>query len=108
MKEKKCPNCGKELEKVMVSVEGAKNKILSYQCDNCDYVDNDPVSSKKVIDELRRKRLAVDMKQKVIKLSQGRLGVYFNKDIIRCLDLKGGEDIYISVPDKKHIVLKIE
>lgn len=108
MKQKKCPICGSKLERVMVSVDGARSKIESYQCNECDYVDFQKESSDRVIKELREKRLALEMKQKVIKLSQGRLGLYLNKNIIRCLGLKGGENIYVSVPDKKHIVVKIE
>jgi len=105
---KKCPHCDSELKNIMVSVEGARNKILSEQCVKCGYFQYEPKSSVKVIEELKEKRLALDIKQKVIKLSQGRLGLYLNKDVIRCLNLKGGENIYISVPDKKHIVVKIE
>jgi hypothetical protein len=48
------------------------------------------------------------IKQKVIKLSQDRLGMYFNRDIVRTLDLKPGEDIYVSVPNKKQFVVDVE
>ena len=33
--------------------------------------------------------------------------MYFNKNVVESLELKAGEDIYVSVPDKDHIVLKI-
>ena len=45
--------------------------------------------------------------QKIIKLSKDRLGMYFNKNIVESLGLKSGEEIQISVPDKKHIMLTI-
>ena len=48
------------------------------------------------------------MKQKIVKISQDRLGVYFNNNIIRSLDLKKGEEIYVSVPDKRHIILELK
>jgi hypothetical protein len=49
----------------------------------------------------------LNIKQKIVKLSQDRLGIYFNKNVVRSLHLKKGEDIFVSVPDKKHIVLEI-
>jgi transposase-like protein len=99
-----CPNCKSELRKVLVSISGAKNKAVSYQCPNCDYYEFEQSSSKKVVAELRS---ALQIKQKIVKLSQDRLGMYINKDIARCLDLKGGEEILVSLPDKKHIVIEI-
>jgi hypothetical protein len=100
----KCPNCKSELRKVLVAVNGAKNKAVSYQCPNCDYYEFEQTSSKKVVEELRS---ALQIKQKIVKLSQDRLGMYINKDIARCLELKGGEEILVSLPDKKHIVIEI-
>ena len=47
------------------------------------------------------------IKQKIVKLSQDRLGMYFNNHIVRSLNLKKGEEIYASVPDKKHIILEL-
>lgn len=32
--------------------------------------------------------------------------MYFNRHVAESLDLKAGEEIQISVPDKEHIVLK--
>jgi len=32
--------------------------------------------------------------------------MYFNKNIVESLELKAGEEVYVSVPDKGHIVLK--
>jgi len=101
----KCPKCDSNLKKVEVSVHGAKNKATCYQCSKCDYFEFEPESSKKVVEELRETPLKI--KQKIVKLSQDRLGMYFNNHIIRSLDLKKGEHIYVSVPDKKHIVLEL-
>ena len=101
----KCPKCESNLKKVEVGVHGAKQKAISYQCPNCDYFEFEPASSKKVVEELRESPLKI--KQKIVKLSQDRLGMYFNNNIVRSLDLKKGKDIYASIPDKKHIVLEI-
>ena len=102
----KCPNCSGNLKKVEVNVAGAKAKAISYQCTKCDYFEFESNSSKKVIEELRESPLKI--KQKLVKLSQDRLGIYFNSHIVRSLGLKKGEDIYISVPDKKHILIELK
>ncbi len=101
----KCPKCEDNLRKIEVNVAGAKSKAVSYQCLNCDYFEFEPLSSKKVVEELREAPLKI--KQKIIKLSQDRLGMYINKDVARSLNLKGGEEVYVSVPDKKHLVVDI-
>jgi len=93
------------LRKVDVSVAGAKSKAVSYQCPKCDYFEFEPASAKKVIEEVREAPLKI--KQKIIKLSQDRLGIYFNSNVVRSLNLKKGEEVYVSVPDKKHILLEI-
>jgi len=100
-----CPKCDSVLKKVDVKVAGAKNKVTSYQCQKCDYFEFEQSSAKNVIDELRETPLKI--KQKIIKLSQDRLGVYFNSNVIRSLNLKKGEEVYVSVPDSKHIVLEL-
>ena len=102
----KCPKCSSNLKKIEVNVEGAKSKATSYQCTKCDYFEFEPQSSQKVIEELRETPLKI--KQKVIKLSQDRLGIYFNSNVVRSLGLKKGEDIYVSVPDKKHILIEFD
>lgn len=101
----KCPKCNSNLRKVKVSVHGAENKAVSYQCPRCDYFEFEPMSSKKVIEELRETPLKI--KQKIVKLSKDRLGIYFNSNVIRSLDLKKGEYLYVSVPDKEHILLEL-
>ena len=45
----KCQNCDSDLKKVNVKVYRAKNKIVSYQCTDCDYFEFDPISIKKLI-----------------------------------------------------------
>lgn len=101
-----CPKCKTTLKKVQVKVHGASNKAISYQCPKCDYFEFEPESSRKVVEELRETPLKI--KQKIVKLSQDRLGIYFNNHVVRSLNIKKGEDIYVSVPDKKHILLGLE
>lgn len=101
----KCPECDSRMRKVEVGIHGAESKAVSYQCSNCDYFEFEPMSSKKVVEELREAPLKI--KQKIIKLSGKRLGMYFANDVVRSLDLKKGANVYVSVPDKKHIVLEL-
>lgn len=108
MRYMKCPNCNSEMYKVDVSVEGATEKALSYQCKKCDYVEFDKESANKVILELKAKETPLKIKQKIVKISKDRLGTYFNQNIVRSLDLKPGEEVYVSVPDKKHIIISRE
>ena len=100
-----CPRCQSLLRQVDVSVHGARVKALSYQCPKCDYFSFEPESSKKVLEEL--KDTALKIKQKVVKLSGERLGVYLNSHIVRSLNIKKGDEVYVSVPDKKHIVMEV-
>ena len=104
----KCPNCKKELKKVEVEVEGAESKAISHQCDDCGFAEFEKESAAKVLKELKLKESPLKIKQKIVKLSGDRLGLYFNKNVVRSLKLKAGEELYISVPDKKHIVLNLE
>ena len=53
------------------------------------------------------KEMPLAIKQKIIKLSHDRLGMYINRDIARSLNLKGGEEVFVSVPDKKHLVVNV-
>ena len=101
-----CPKCKSELKEVAVNVYGAKNKAVSYQCQKCDYFEFEQQSSKKVVEELNKSPLKI--KQKVVKLSGERLGIYLNSHIVRSLNLKKGESVYVSVPDSKHIMLELE
>ena len=103
----KCQKCSTKLRKVLVNVEEAERKILSFQCPKCDYFKFDDRSAKEVIKELQVKEAALRIKQKITKLSQDRLGIYLNKHIVESLNLKAGEEIYLSVPDYSHIILKV-
>ena len=105
---KKCPKCNHNMKKIKVEVEDAETKVNSYQCSSCGYFEFEKESSKKVIEELREKECTLNIKQKIIKLSKDRLGVYINSDIARCLDLKSGQNVFTSVPDKKTIVITIK
>ncbi len=102
----KCPKCASALRKVDVKVAGAKSKAVSYQCQKCDYFEFEPLSSMKVVEELRESPLKI--KQKIVKLSQDRLGIYLNSNVVRSLGLEKGEDVYVSVPDKNHIVVEVK
>lgn len=104
----KCPKCNQNLEKVSVEVEGANQKAVSYQCTNCEYVEFDQKSAAKVVQELKLKETPLKIKQKIVKLSGDRLGFYFNQNIVRSLDLKSGEEVFVSVPDSKHIVINLK
>jgi len=101
---KPCPKCKAALRRVEVTVHGAKAKALSFQCTNCDYFEFDADSGRNVVDELKS---PLKIRHKVVNISQDRLGIYFNNNIIRSLGLKKGEDVFISVPDKKHMVIEI-
>lgn len=101
----KCPHCMRMLRIVDVAVAGAQHKARSYQCPGCDYFVFEPASSRKVLAELRDTPLKI--RQKIVKLSKDRLGMYFNTHIIESLGLEKGESIYLSVPDKKHILIEL-
>ena len=49
----KCPKCNSILKKVSVKVQGAENKVISYQCPKCDYFEFEQPSSKRTIEEIR-------------------------------------------------------
>lgn len=104
----KCPKCKSNMKKVKVKIQDADSPVISYQCPECDYFDFEDKSMNKAIDEIKAKETALKIKQKVIKLSHDRLGMYFNRDVARSLNLKGGEDIYVSVPDKNHLVVHVQ
>ena len=103
----KCPKCNSNIRKVEIGVQGAEQKAISYQCSKCDYFEFEEKSAVKVVKELKTKETPLKIRQKIIKLSQDRLGMYFNKNIVESLELKAGEEIQVSVPDKGHIILKI-
>ena len=102
-----CQNCGNELKQINVKIQDADSLATSYQCSNCGYFDFEEKSINKVIDEIRSKEAPLKIKQKIIKLSHDRLGMYINRDVARSLNLKGGEEVYVSIPDKKHMKVEI-
>lgn len=105
----KCLKCKNQMKAIKVRIQDADSPALSYQCSNCGYFDFEEKSITKVIDELNKKEeSALKLKQKIIKLSHDRLGMYINKDVARSLNLKGGEEVYVSVPNKKKIVLNLQ
>ena len=104
----KCPKCNSKLKKVKVKIQDAEEPVTSYQCAKCDYFEFDTKSMSKAIQTIKVKETPLLIKQKVIKLSKDRLGMYFNRDIARSLELKAGNDVYVSVPDKEHILIRVE
>ena len=104
----KCPKCNSRMKLVKVNIQDAKTPVISYQCSNCGYFDFEDKSMSKAINEIKTKEAVLQIKQKIIKLSHNRLGMYINRDVARTLNLKGGEEVYVSVPDKKHVVLSFE
>lgn len=103
----RCPKCDSEFKKIKVKIEDADSPVTSYQCGKCGYFDFEDKSINKAINEIKAKEAPLKIKQKIIKLSHDRLGMYINRDVARSLNLKGGEEVYVSVPDKKHLVVDI-
>lgn len=103
----RCPKCDTKLKEVKVRIQDADSPVTSYQCGKCGYFDFEKKSISKAISEIKAKETPLMIKQKIIKLSRDRLGMYINRDVARCLDLKGGEEVYVSVPDKKHLVVNL-
>ncbi len=104
----KCPKCKEKMEESMVKVEGATKKIKSYQCE-CGYFKFDQKTGKAVVKEIESKsKSPLNIKQKVIKISHGRLGSYWDENVIRATGLKAGKILFVSVPDKKHILISLE
>ena|SRR3989338_8503777 len=102
----KCPQCGAGLKSVQVKVAGAKSKVSSSQCPKCGYFEFEPASSRKVLEELRESPLKIE--QKIVKLSGQRLGIYLNRHVVKSLNLRKGEYVFVSVPDRKHILIELE
>jgi hypothetical protein len=96
------------MKQVNVKIQDAKTPVISYQCSKCGNFDFENNSMNKAINEIKAKEMVLKIKQKIIKLSHDRLGMYINRDVVRALNLKGGEEVYVSVPDKKHVVLSFD
>ena len=103
----KCPKCSTQLKEIKVKIQEADSPVTSYQCGKCGYFDFESKSMEKAITEIKAKEAPLKIKQKIIKLSHDRLGMYINRDVARSLSLKGGEEVYVSVPDKKHLVVNL-
>ena len=103
----RCPKCDSNFKKIKVKIQDADSFVVSYQCDKCGYFDFEDKSINKAINEIKAKEAPLKIKQKIIKLSHDRLGMYINRDVARSLNLKGWEEVYVSVPDKKHLVVDI-
>ena len=107
MKYEKCPKCGHKIKAVEAKIQDAETPVTSYQCSNCGFFDFEQKSINKAIKEIKAKEAPLKIKQKIIKLSGNRLGMYLNKDVARSLNLKGGQEVYVSVPDKNHLVVDV-
>lgn len=103
-----CPQCHQNLKEIEVRIQDADSPVTSYQCGNCGYFDFEEKSMNRAITEIKTKDAVLKIKQRIIKLSQDRLGIYFNNNVVRSLGIRGGEEVYLSVPDRKHIVVELE
>lgn len=102
-----CKKCHKKMKEIKVNVEGAKLSSKAFECSKCGDLQFDRESGLKVVKELEKKKKScpLNIEQKITKLSYDRLGFYFNKDIVRCLDLKPGEKVHLTVLDKKNLLI---
>jgi len=103
-KQMDCTECGGKLRKVNVTVEGTRKKAVSYQCGSCDFFMFEKASAESVLKDLRETPLKI--RQRIIKLSKDRLGMYLNTNVVRSLNIQKGEEVYVSVPDSRHIVIE--
>ncbi|MBI2530154.1 MAG: hypothetical protein HYW05_03345 [Candidatus Diapherotrites archaeon] len=103
----KCPKCNSGMKEARVRIQDAKSPVISHQCAKCGYFDFEEKSINNAIREIKIMEAPLSIKQKIIKLSHGRLGMYLSKDIARSLNLRGGEEVYVCVPDKKHLLVSI-
>ena len=101
-----CPSCGAPMRRVDVRVHGASSAVTSLQCTKCDRFEFEPESASTVLTELRESPLKI--RQRVIKLSRGRLGLYLNANVVRSLSIEKGDEILVSVPDRKHILIELD
>ncbi|MEK6963740.1 MAG: hypothetical protein AABX70_04890 [Nanoarchaeota archaeon] len=97
----KCPNCHVEVHIAERIIEEA----VRYQCGSCEYSKLEPAASRTATPPILTSPL--QLKQKITTLSQGRLGLYLNQDVVRSLGLKAGQEVFVSVPDSKTVVIKL-
>ena len=55
----KCPKCNSNLRIIGVNVEGAQSKVLSMQCQKCDYFEFENKTASRVLEELRDSPLKI-------------------------------------------------
>ncbi|MEK6858221.1 MAG: hypothetical protein AABX39_06555 [Nanoarchaeota archaeon] len=103
----KCPECNTNMKEVKVKIQDADSLATSHQCLKCGHFDFEEDSIKKSIDEIKAKESPLKISQKLIKLSKDRLGIYINKDVMRSLNLSAGKEVFVSVPDKNHLVVEV-
>jgi len=103
----KCPKCNAQMKEVKVKIQEAEGPVTSYQCGECGYFDFEENSINRAINEIKLKEAPLKIKQKIIKLSHDRIGMYINRDVARSLDLKGGEEILVSIPNKNRVVVDV-
>jgi len=53
----RCKKCDSEMKRVEVGVRGANSKAVSYQCPNCEYFEFEPESSKRIIKDIRDRKV---------------------------------------------------
>ena len=102
-----CPKCNSKMKEVKVKIQDAESPVTSHQCGKCGYFDFEEKSINRAIGEIKAKEAPLKIKQKIIKLSHDRLGMYINRDVARSLNLKGGEEVYVSVPDKNRLIIDV-
>lgn len=103
----KCVECNHLMKEVKVKIQDADSLATSYQCGKCGHFDFEDKSIGKVIEEIKAKESPLKIKQKIIKISQDRLGIYLTKDVTRSLHLRAGEEVYVSVPCEKRIIVDV-
>ena len=103
----KCPECNNLMKEVKVKIQDADSLVSSYQCAKCGHFDFEDTSINIAIREIKERETPLKIRQKLVKISQDRLGIYLNKDIIRSLHLRAGKEVYISVPNEKRIVVSL-
>lgn len=108
---KQCKKCKGKLKSFDVEVEDADLPTVGQECAKCGELYFDEIKSRAVVESLRKKEQEVEeppvfgIRQKVIKLSKGRVGLYLSKDVARSTVFKPGKEIELKVLDKKRILV---
>ncbi len=109
----KCRVCGGELKELEVRVEGSDITSKGWKCKICGHYVFDEEGGRTIVDDLEtseaiEKLPALNIEQRIIKLSKDRLGMYLPKDVVRCTGIEKGKRVYISVLDKKKLLLTVD